>query len=81
MIYSIWVILAVILLTALLIVVIVIINPSIKFPEKHSQNRSNRKKNINPSKKEVVPEDDKPGKVLVSDSTYEMLMKEKEKRR
>ncbi len=68
----------IIILTILLIIFIIVIDLTIKFSEK---NKTIRKKESAKPQKNIIPEIEESGKILVPDSTYEILMKEKKKQK
>lgn len=65
----------IIVLAILLIIIVSIINPNIKFLKKNSKNK------MDEPKKEFIPKIEEPEKIIVPNSTYEILMKEKKKRK
>ncbi len=67
----------IILITILLIICLIGISFLIKFPIRLGKNNKNNK---NVAKKEIIDKIEKPGKILVPDSTYELLKKEDKKR-
>ena len=81
MINAIWEILTsieIIILIVLLVILIIIIDPNITFIRCLKRQKKN---NIKESEKEKKKQIEEPGKIIVSDSTYEVLMEIKKKRR
>ena len=81
MINAIWEILTsieIIILFVLLIILIIIIDPKIKFIKCLKRKKKNTIKESEKRKKKQIED---PGKIIVSDSTYEVLMEIKKKRR